>query len=372
MLRAPSLLLLALTVAMPTVAVADTKAEKAAKKKKDKKKKDKKKSKADKEQEKADLEAAEKEAAEAADAENATPDATDADMLKTKAALDAEAEAAKAEAEATKPVEEEKPAKEPPVVVVASTGNPLLIGRGRLVIAGSTANISLSADAVAKPISFAPSIWYGISDQLSFGVTHDGGTTGWTPRPGVRVTTTELGGMIVDTETSGVGICVTGTGTGNCPKPYDNVGADVLFGFAAGKNSFAAHVGVDVLSIDQMTIGARLGVLGKLDVGSKLSVVFDPQVRVGITDRDSNTDSLDIPLWVWFNASEKLGAYFSTGFAGPFDGLGDSFSVPIGLGASFHAGSRLTLGADFQFSNLLGKGSSADGRVLGIRLAITI
>ena len=367
-MRAPSLLILALAIAVPTAAIADTKAEKAAKKKKKAKK-----AKSDKEQEKADLEAAEAEAAAAAaEAENATPDAgADADALKTKADVDAEAETAKAEAEAPKPEETEKVAGEAPETVVESAYKSVTIGKGRLVIAGSTVNVNLSAGAVGKPVSLAPSVWYGISDNLSIGLTHDGGTTGMSPRPGIRVTTIEIG-TVIDTEVSGVGICVTGTGDGNCPKPYDNVGADVLIGVASGKLGFAAHIGVDVLSIDQMTIGARLGGLGRFALASKIALVFDPRVQVGITDRDFNGDGLDVPIWVWFEPSPTLGFYLHTGIAGPFDGFADAFNVPVGVGASIRAGAKLTLGADFQFTNLLGKGSSADGRVLGVRLAVAL
>lgn len=358
MLRAPSLLLLALSIAVPAYAVADTKAEKAAKKKKDKKSK---KAKAD--QDKADMEAAEAEAAAAAEAEAATPDGAEADALKTKADVDAEAEEAK-------PEDTEKVAAEPEEPAAPSAFPSLTLGKGRLVIAGSTVNINMSADAVGKPISLAPSIWYGITDKLSIGLTHDGGTTGWSPRPGVRVTTVDILGTI-ETNVAGAGICVTGK-DGNCSKPYDNVGADVLIGLASGKLGAAAHVGVDILSIDEMTIGARLGVLGRFALASKFALVFDPRVQIAATDRDFTGDSVDVPLWVWFDPSPTLGLYLHTGITGPFDGFGDSFNVPVGVGASIRAGAKLTLGADFHFSNLLGKGSSADGRVLGVRLAVTL
>ncbi len=361
-MRAPSLLILALVITVPTAAVADTKAEKAAKKKKAKK------AKADKAQEKADLEAAEAEAAAAAaEAEDAKPDAAaDADALKTKADVEAEAEAAKAEAE--KPDESEQAPPEPAVELSAYPS--VTIGKGRLVIAGSTVNINMSAGAVGKPISLAPSVWYGISDKLSIGLTHDGGTTSWSPRPAVRVTTVDILGTI-ETNVSGAGICVTGK-DGNCSKPYDNVGADVLIGFASGKLGAAAHVGVDLLSIDEMTIGARLGVLGRFALASKVALVFDPRVQIAATDREFTGDSVDVPLWVWFEPSPALGLYLHTGIAGPFDGFGDSFNVPVGVGASLRAGAKLTLGADFHFTNLLGKGSSAEGRVLGVRIAVTL
>lgn len=362
MLRAPTLLIAALAFAVPATAVADTKAEKAAKKKK--KAKAAKKAKADKA--KADAEAA------AAEDEEPTPDeapdaAADADVLKTKADTEAEAEAEKAPPEETTE-EEAKPAENPEPALSAT--NAVTLPKGQLLIGGSTANINVSSEGVAKPISFAPSVWYGITDKLTVGVTHDGGTTAWSPRPGVRVSTREELGIIMSSS-SGAGICVTGEDN-ECPKPYDNVGADVLIGVAGGKLAFAAHLGVDLVSIAETSLAARLGGLGRYAASSKISIVFDPRVQVGLTNREIQGDSLDVPLWVWFEPSATLGVYLHTGIAGPFDGLADSFNVPLGLGASFNAGSKLTLGADFHFSNLLGKGGNADGRVLGFRLAVRI
>jgi len=364
MLRAPALLIAALALAVPASAVADTKAEKAAKKKKAKAAKA-----------KADKAKADAEAAEAAEEEEATPevtpDAADAELLKSKADAETEEEAEKAKAEAAAAEQEAKPVEDPePAPAPAPVARALTLPKGQLVIGGSTANINLSTDAVAKPISLAPSVWFGITDKISVGVTHDGGTTAMSPRPGVRVTTVEELG-ITQTSVSGAGICVTGE-ENNCPDVYNNVGADLLIGVANGKLSFAAHVGVDVVSLAEMSLAARLGGLGRYAASSKLSIVFDPRVQVGLTDRDFNGDALDVPVWVWFEASPTFGAYVHTGFSGPFDGLADSFNVPLGLGASFHASSRLTLGADFHFSNLIGKGGNVDGRVLGLRLAVRI
>lgn len=370
MSRAPTLLIAALTLAVPAQAFADTKAEKAKKAKAKKAKADK--AQADKDMAEAEAEAAA--AAAAAEAEaNPTPDAgADADLLKSKAAIDADAEAEKAKADADKPDGAAAVVPEPPEPVAAprTGGAPLTIGRGRLVIAGSTLNVNLSSGAVGEPVSLAPSVWFGVTDKISVGLTHDGGTTAWSPRPGVRVTTKEELG-ITDTEVSGSGICVTGKDA-NCAKPYNNVGVDALIGITDGKFSVAGHVGVDALSLEEMTLGTRLGVLGRFAATSKVSIVFDPRVQLAITDREFTGDRLDIPLWVWFEPATTLGFYVHTGLSGPFDGLGDSFNVPVGVGASFHASPKLTLGADFHFSNLLGKGSSADGRVLGVRVAVTL
>ena len=36
-------------------------------------------------------------------------------------------------------------------------------------------DVNMSADAVGKPFSIAPDIYYGVSDKLSVGLTHDTG-----------------------------------------------------------------------------------------------------------------------------------------------------------------------------------------------------
>src|SRR5689334_16309273 len=58
---------------------------------------------------------------------------------------------------------------------------PLVLGKGKIAIAGSTVNINLSADAVGKPFSLAPSVFYGVNEKLTVGLVHDGGSTPWTP-----------------------------------------------------------------------------------------------------------------------------------------------------------------------------------------------
>jgi hypothetical protein len=248
---------------------------------------------------------------------------------------------------------------------------PLTLGKGKILIAGETVNINLSADSVGKPVSLAPSVWYGVSDKLSVGLTHDAGTTPWTPRPALRTITVAIPGAGSITGAAGSGICLTGSDNG-CNKVYDNVGADALFGLADAKFSLAAHPGLDVFSIDEGTLQLRLGVLGRYAASDKLNIVFDPRISIGLTDRDFVKESIDVPVWVWFKANEQLGAYVSTGIAGPLDGFGDAFSVPLGLGASYMVDEKLTVGGDFQFLNLIGKNSSADGRMLGLRAAYAL
>jgi hypothetical protein len=93
---------------------------------------------------------------------------------------------------------------------------------------------------------------------------------------------------------------------------------------------------------------------------------------VTMTSVGGNKEVLDIPVWVWFMASAKLGVYAHTGIFGALDGFGDSYAIPLGLGASFALNEKMSVGGDFHFLNLAGEGGSADFRTLGLRFAYAL
>lgn len=241
----------------------------------------------------------------------------------------------------------------------------LTLMKGKIVIGGETLTINMSADAVGKPIAIAPSIWYGVSDKLTVGITHDGGTTMWTPRPGIALQAISILGVSVLAGKAG-GICVTGEENG-CGKVYDNVSVDGLFSIKQGKFNLAAHPALDLGSFDPLLLSLRVGVLGTYSASDKITVAFDPRIKIGLTERDFNKESLDVPVWLWYHLNEKMGVALNTGIAGPLDGFGDAFTVPVGFNFSYKANEKLNVGADFSFINLLGKGGEADFRALGLR-----
>jgi hypothetical protein len=254
-------------------------------------------------------------------------------------------------------------------VPAVGTGSLNPAAKGKITITGSTVSINLSADNVGKPIAFAPSVYYGIDDKLAIGLTHDGGSTPITPRPGIGFTTTTLPPPLMGTITvpSFGGICVTGEDNG-CLDPYSNVGVDGIYALKDDKFSIAAHGGLDVFVFDPFILQLRAGVLGRYMINDKINVVFDPRIRVGLTERDANKEAIDIPAWLWFKATAELDAYFHTGISGPFDGFGDFMLVPVQVGANYRINNQLTGGLDFSFPNLLGSGdNNADGRVLVLR-----
>jgi hypothetical protein len=245
------------------------------------------------------------------------------------------------------------------------TGPSLVVEKGKIQIMGSTLNINLSSDAVGKPVFLAPSVYYGVNEKLSVGITHDSGTTMWTPRPALRFTTIDVLGVPVQAA-AGAGICVTGEENG-CPKVYDNIGLDAIYGIKAEKFSLAGHGGLDVFSFDPAILQLRVGVLGRYMASDKIGIVFDPRIRIGLTERDLNKEAIDIPVWLWYNINPKAHVALNTGIAGPLDGFGDAFTVPVGFNFTYGVNDKLGVGADFSFLNLIGKNGDADGRMLGLR-----
>lgn len=259
------------------------------------------------------------------------------------------------------------PAAEATMDASATVSAGLTLMKGKIVIGGETVNIGLFPDppGVAKPVSIAPSIWYGVSDKLTVGVTHDGGSTMWTPRPALGFTATSILGVPVLLP-SGQGICLTGT-DGGCAKVYNNISVDGLFSIKAEKFSLAAHPALDVGSFDPLVLSLRIGVLGTYAASEKITVAFDPRIKIGLTERDFNKETIDVPVWLWYHVNEKMGVALNTGISGPLDGFGDAFFVPVGFNFTYKANEKLSVGADFSFLNLIGKNGDADGRMLGLR-----
>lgn len=213
--------------------------------------------------------------------------------------------------------------------------------------------VSLSSGAVAKPISVAPDVWYGVMDKLSVGVVHSAfGSTGF------------FAG-------AGDGICVTGEDSG-CAKFYDNAGLDIRYGLLDGSFLLAADVGAFATSLDPLTLGAKLGVLGMYPAGP-LSILFNPNIFVGLTERDGgNKEVISIPVTLAFGLGDKASLGVQAGILAPLDGFADAFFIPVSAGLRFIAMPKLTIDAAFSFPALYSKVGETDTDSRAITLAASI
>lgn len=223
---------------------------------------------------------------------------------------------------------------------MAVNTRPLTLAKSMLEIRGDTLRLNLSKDAVGKPISLAPDIYFGVNDKLSVGVTH------------------------------GTGICLTGADNG-CAKAYNDVGIDALYALMGkGNLQVAGHGGLQMASLsDPFLMGINLGLLVRIRSG-KIALVADPRINIGVTERDAgNKESLIIPAWLRFQASTQANLFVRSGAQGPLDGFGDAVGIPLGVGADYTLNNRLDFGFEFAFSDIK---DSADGRWLVARAALRL
>jgi hypothetical protein len=214
-------------------------------------------------------------------------------------------------------------------------------------------DINLSADKVGKPISLAPDLYYGVTDTLQLGLLHDG-PMGWQTRPGP-------------------GLCLTGKDNG-CPRVYDNVGFDLMYGLAFEQTNLSAHGSLFVSSFDPTTTSLALGVAGKLHFSEHGAVFFDPKIAIALSDRKVNDDVLYVPLELEYQLGAPTTFKVLSGISGNLSAFGDSYQVPLGVGLVRNLTEHFDLGVRFSFDNLLGQQPQdvdrADTRSLAVLLNI--
>jgi len=212
-------------------------------------------------------------------------------------------------------------------------------------------DINLSASQVGKPISLAPDLYYGVTDKLQLGLLHDG-PMGWQTRPGP-------------------GLCLTGKDNG-CPKVYDNIGFDLMYGLSFGELQLSAHGSFFVSSFDPSTTSLALGVAGKVHFSERAAVVFDPKFAIALSDRGANDDALYVPVELEYQLASPTTFKLLSGISGKWSSFGDTYEVPFGVGLVQNLTTHLDLGARFSFDNLLGQQPQGVGRADLRSLAILL
>jgi hypothetical protein len=214
--------------------------------------------------------------------------------------------------------------------------------------------VNASKGSLGKPTSLAPDLFYAISDTLQIGLLHTG-PMGWQSRPGF-------------------GLCLTGKSNG-CPKAYDNVGLDLMYGLVFGDLHLSFHSSLYLLPISDPTgVMWTLGLTGKFHFTNLVALYFDPQVGVMLSHRDLYEDQLFIPLELQFQAAPAVALKVLTGVLGQLSNLGDTYQIPLGLGLVGNVNRNVDIGLRISFDNLVGHqtpGSSrTDARSIGLLLTI--
>ena len=234
-----------------------------------------------------------------------------------------------------------------PSVAAAQAPRPgLTLPKGKVSVT-ATAEINLSADAVAEPLSIAPDVSYGLLDELTVSLIHSSFAIN-----GFRAA-------------AGRGLCLSGE-EGGCANGYDNVGATAQYSVLRGDFAVAAEAGLIAMRLDAGFYDAKLGARLRWKSGKVTATVL-PNVLLALTKRDepapapSNHDSLWIPLVVSYQVIEPLSLGAAVGFKAPrLDELGDSWLISAGLVAGYKLEPSLSLGASMIFGQLVGASAIAD------------
>jgi len=202
---------------------------------------------------------------------------------------------------------------------------------------------------VGKPCQ--PDLYYGVTDKLQLGFVHDG-PMGWQARPGL-------------------GLCFTGKSNG-CPKVYDNLGFDLMYGVASGPLHLSLHSSLFVSSFDPTTTSLAVGFAGKVHFSDRAALVFDPKFAIALSDRSVNDDALYVPVELEFQAGAPTTFKVLSGISGGWSAFGDTYQVPLGVGLVHNLTEHIDVGARFSFDNLLGKEPAGVGRADARSLAVLL
>ncbi len=228
-------------------------------------------------------------------------------------------------------------------------------------------HVNTSKGSVAEPFSLAPDLYHAVTDSLQLGLLHNG-PMGWLTRPGP-------------------GLCFSGT-SGGCPKVYNNVGFDMLYGLLFGDVHLSLHTSFFVLQIaDPTPLMLTVGLAGKFHFSEDVALFFDPQIGIALSDRDKaitaplgglatgeggvvNADRLFFPFELQFQIVPPVTFKLLSGITGPLDGLGEAYQIPLGLGIVGNVSESVDIGLRFSFDNLLGKIPPGGSRTQASSLAL--
>jgi hypothetical protein len=240
---------------------------------------------------------------------------------------------------------ESKPAAEA-MAATADGGAQLTLPKGRLVL-NAYVGISLSTDAVFKPFSVSPDLWYGVTDDITAGLVHSAvGSTGI------------MGGVANS-------LCLAGSSSG-CGDVYNNVGLDIRYKLKNGMLSYAVDGGVYALHIsDPLLLAVKLGLVARWQSGP-LAVELQPNAFIGVTNRTAgaagaevtvNGEVVNLPVTALYTIAPKIDVGGQIGVVLPLENTGDFYAVPLSLGGFYHVNESLNVNLAFTFPRLVGGGS---------------
>lgn len=209
--------------------------------------------------------------------------------------------------------------------------------KGAIVINGFL-EVNLSTDAVGKPISLSPDVWYGATDELTVGLVHSSvGRTGF------------LGGF-------GDSLCFGDL----CSDVYHGFGIDGRYKLPYPP--FSADAGIYIDNLSPFALSIKLGASGRWRFG-KAAVEVQPSLFFGLAGRDELggiKEVLSLPATGTYEVAPKIEVAGQLGLILPFENAGDAYAVPLSLAARYQVDEHLSAGIVLSLPVLIG-GATING-----------
>jgi len=223
------------------------------------------------------------------------------------------------------------------------TRQSFLLPKGDFELTGSPARpdlvrMNLSKHAAFEPVEFPVNFFWGVTNHVMIGITHEHGLklNSGAPDPKFRDT-------------------------------YNDVGFGSVIFLGGGRNfEVDLHAGVPFHQLSpELFVGVQAGILGRVNFSQKVAMYFDPSLYVGLNQRDGgNGDQLHVPIWIYFQPTRIIAPFVGTALDGPFKAFDDHFTIPLEGGVLFTVARGIHIGGMLRFPNALGKHNTADQREL--------
>lgn len=198
----------------------------------------------------------------------------------------------------------------------------MTLPEGRLLVQGYIA-MNLSSDLAFKPVSLSPDVWYGLTDDISIGLTHSSvGAAG------------VYGGV-------GTSLCLTGENNG-CGGVYNNVALLGRYNLIDTGMALAVQGGLVVSDFDPFYFGIQVGAVGRWEY-KPIALVFQPSIYVGLTEREGdgtvgatgNTEAISLPVAAMYDVSPELAVGLQTGVNLGLDDIASQWQLFVSLGGRY-------------------------------------
>ena len=227
-------------------------------------------------------------------------------------------------------------------------GRPIVLGRGE-VEARLVAELSLRANELARPISFAPDVWYGVAPRWMVGVVHSFQSLG----------------LIRD----GSSFCFRGVEPNGCDRIYNGSGVDVRWSWREGPLAVAPRGRLVVRDVDPWKPALTVGALVRWTRG-RFAIAGDPYLQLGLANRDrGNRAALVVPVWLALQPARRVLVALHSGWDGELATLRDGWHVPVALAVEARAYRNLHVAVEAGFRSLVGPQLDAKTRALALTLA---